>query len=449
MARAAVLHAVGDKELDLRDDVSTIDPGPDQVKVEIKATGVCHSDLSTMTGVLPSAMPTVIGHEGAGVVAEVGDRVTGVRPGDHVVVNWTPDCGECAECLRGEPYLCMTHLARSFSEPGFTLGDGSPAFGMAGTGTWAEEIVLPRRGVIKIAEDIPFEYAALLGCGIPTGVGAVVNTAKVTPGSKVAVVGAGGVGLSVIQGARIAGASTILAIDPNEAKHPIAEQFGATHTATLDDLDATKGLLTGGAGFDYTFEVVGKSAAITTAWNATRRGGDVIVVGARRRRRLEPDGVRPAVRRQEPEAVPVRRLRPQARHPPVRRPLARRETRHRKPHHPPDRLRRPQRRRPSPHRRRSNPPSSGVRLTPKTAACRPVTAPIRDGAPHVPGRVSSLSVRVGRRVVMERGWCTVCGGSRSRSRRRSRSPFFRPPRRRPRPGSSGFTTFRARRTSRP
>ncbi|MFG2015346.1 alcohol dehydrogenase catalytic domain-containing protein [Actinomadura geliboluensis] len=280
MARAAVLHAVGDKELDLRDDVSTIDPGPDQVKVKIKATGVCHSDLSTMSGVLPSALPTVIGHEGAGIVAEVGDRVTGVRPGDHVVVNWTPDCGECAECLRGEPYLCMTYLAQSFSEPAFRLGDGSPAFGMAGTGTWAEEIVLPRRGVIKVAEDIPFEYAALLGCGIPTGVGAVFNTAKVAPGSTVAVVGAGGVGLSVIQGAKIAGASAILAIDPNEAKHPVAERFGATHTATLDGLDEAKGLLTGGAGFDYVFEVVGKSAAITTAWNATRRGGDVIVVGA-------------------------------------------------------------------------------------------------------------------------------------------------------------------------
>lgn len=280
MARAAVLHQVGDKELDLRDDVTTVDPGPDQVKVQIKATGVCHSDLSTMTGVLPSVPPTVIGHEGSGVVVEAGEHVTHVRPGDHVVINWTPDCGACPECLRGEPYLCMTFIAQAFSDPAFRLGDGTPAFGMAGVGTWAEEVVVPRQGVIKIAEDVPFEYAALLGCGIPTGVGAVVNTAKVEPGSKVAVVGAGGVGLSVIQGARIAGASTILAIDPNEAKHPIAKRFGATHTATLDGLDETKGLLTGGAGFDYTFEVVGKSAAITTAWNATRRGGDVIVVGA-------------------------------------------------------------------------------------------------------------------------------------------------------------------------
>ncbi|GAA1537897.1 zinc-dependent alcohol dehydrogenase family protein [Actinomadura kijaniata] len=280
MARAAVLHAVGDTELDLRDDVTAVDPGPDQVKVKIKATGVCHSDLSTMSGVLPSVPPAVIGHEGAGVVAEVGDRVPGVQVGDHVVINWTPDCGTCPECLRGEPYLCMGFIGAAFSDPRFRIGGDTPAFGMAGVGTWAEEVTLPYQGVIKVAEDVPFEYAALLGCGIPTGVGAAVNTAKVRPGSKVAVVGAGGVGLSVIQGARIAGAATILAVDPNEAKHPLAKQFGATHTATLDDLEEAKGLLTLGQGFDYVFEVVGKSAAITTAWGITRRGGDVIVVGA-------------------------------------------------------------------------------------------------------------------------------------------------------------------------
>ncbi|WP_019633184.1 Zn-dependent alcohol dehydrogenase [Actinomadura atramentaria] len=280
MARAAVLHAVGDEHLDLRDDVTVVDPGPDQVKVRIRATGVCHSDLSTMTGVLPSVPPTVMGHEGAGVVTAVGSHVTGVAEGDHVVVNWTPDCGTCPDCLRGQPYLCMTHLAAAFTEPAFRLGDGTPAFGMAGVGTWAEEIVLPRQGVIPVAADVPFEYAALLGCGIPTGVGAAINTARVEPGSTVAVVGAGGVGLSVIQGARIAGASTILAIDPNEAKHPLAKRFGATHTATLADADEAKNLLTNGVGFDYAFEVVGRSAAIRTAWDATRRGGDVIVVGA-------------------------------------------------------------------------------------------------------------------------------------------------------------------------
>jgi S-(hydroxymethyl)glutathione dehydrogenase / alcohol dehydrogenase len=277
--RAAVLRQVGDEELDLRDDATTTDPGPDQVKVKVKATGVCHSDLSVLSGVLPMPTPCVLGHEGAGEVVEVGDRVTNVQPGDHVVINWTPDCGTCADCLRGEPYLCMTFLVEAFGDPRFRLGD-EPAFGMVGCGTWADELVVPRQAVIKVADDVPFDYAALLGCGIPTGVGAVFNTAKVRPGSKVAVVGAGGVGLSVIQGARIAGAATILAIDPNEAKHPIAKQFGATHTATLDDLTETNGLLTGGQGFDYVFEVVGKAAAIQTAWQITRRGGDVIVVGA-------------------------------------------------------------------------------------------------------------------------------------------------------------------------
>jgi S-(hydroxymethyl)glutathione dehydrogenase/alcohol dehydrogenase len=279
MARAAVLQQIGDKELDLRDDVTTIDPGPTQVKIKIKATGVCHSDLSSMTGVLPVTPPAVIGHEGSGVVVEVGDHVTNVQIGDHVVVNWSPDCGSCPECLRGQPYLCMAFIGEAFTIPRFLLGDGTPAFGMAGTGTWAEEMVVPHQAAIKVADDVPFEYAALLGCGIPTGVGAVFNTAKITPGSKVAVVGAGGVGLSVIQGAKIAGASTILAIDPNEAKHEIAKRFGATHTATLETFAETTGLLTGG-GFDYVFEVVGKSAAIQTAWQATRRGGDVIVVGA-------------------------------------------------------------------------------------------------------------------------------------------------------------------------
>ncbi|WP_131742440.1 alcohol dehydrogenase catalytic domain-containing protein [Actinomadura roseirufa] len=280
MARAAVLHTVGDTDLDLRDDVVTAAPGPGQVKVTIKATGVCHSDLSTMAGVLPAVPPAVLGHEGAGVVAEVGERVTGLRPGDHVVINWTPDCGACGACLRGEPYLCTTHLARSFREPNFALGDGTPAFGMAGTGTWAEQVVVPERGAVKVAEDVPFEYAALLGCGLPTGVGAVVNTARVRPGTSVAVIGAGGVGLAVVQGARIAGAATILAVDPNQARHAAAKTLGATHTATPAGLAEAKAVLTGGAGFDYAFEVVGRSSAITTAWDAARRGGDVVVVGA-------------------------------------------------------------------------------------------------------------------------------------------------------------------------
>ncbi|HEX2315998.1 MAG TPA: alcohol dehydrogenase catalytic domain-containing protein [Thermomonospora sp.] len=280
MARAAVLHSVGDRDLDLRDDVTPVDPGPDDVRVRIRATGVCHSDLSAMTGVLPTAVPAVLGHEGAGEVVEVGERVTGLRPGDHVVVNWTPNCGTCADCERGEPYLCTVFLGRAFGQARFRRGGADPAvYALAGCGTWAEEVTLPRQGVIKVADDVPFEYAALLGCGLPTGLGAVFNTARVRPGASVAVVGAGGVGLSVIQGARIAGAATILAVDPNPAKHPLAERFGATHTATPDEADAVKGLLTSGTGFDHAFEVVGRSAAIATAYGLARRGGEVVVVG--------------------------------------------------------------------------------------------------------------------------------------------------------------------------
>lgn len=278
--RAAVLHQVGDKELDLRSDVTTVGPDADEVKIAIKATGVCHSDLSVMTGVLPSGTPTVLGHEGAGVVTEVGAHVTNVAVGDHVVVDWRPSCGTCADCVHGEPFLCMTFIGDAFAKPRFAFGDGTPAFGMAGVGTWAEEMVVPAQAAIKIGEDVPFEIAALLGCGIPTGVGAVFNTAKVKPGSTVAVVGAGGVGLAAIQGAKIAGAAAILAVDPLESKHDVAKEFGATHTATPDTAGDTKNLLTMGRGFDYVFEVVGRSTTITAAWQLARMGGDVIVVGA-------------------------------------------------------------------------------------------------------------------------------------------------------------------------
>src|SRR5260370_29912444 len=157
MARAAILHQVGDKELDLRDDVTTIATGPDQVKVQIKATGVCHSDLSTLTGVLPTMPPSVIGHEGSGVIAEIGAHVTNVAVGDHVVVNWSPDCGICPECLRGEPYLCMAFIGQAFGEPRFLLGDGTPAFGMAGGRARGGGGVLPVPPALSNPPDRPFQ----------------------------------------------------------------------------------------------------------------------------------------------------------------------------------------------------------------------------------------------------------------------------------------------------
>ncbi len=278
--RAAVIHGSGVKEVELRDDATTVGPDPGEVKVRIKATGVCHSDLSVLSGTIGNKYPAVLGHEASGEVIEVGERVTAVSAGDRVVVCWTPACGLCPDCVAGRPFLCVTYLIQGFTKPRFRLGDGTPAFGMAGCGTWAEEMVVPWEACVQVADDVPYEYAALLGCGISTGVGAVINTARVRPGSAVAVVGCGGVGLSVIQGARAAGAATILAVDPLESKHEIAKAFGATHTATPEHAAETRKLITGGQGFDYAFEVVGRSATIRAAWDLTRRGGDVIVVGA-------------------------------------------------------------------------------------------------------------------------------------------------------------------------
>ncbi|MEU0518480.1 Zn-dependent alcohol dehydrogenase [Streptosporangium sp. NPDC006007] len=278
--RGALLHAVGDDKLDIRDDLTLTPVGPADVRVRIRATGVCHSDLSVIDGVLPMPLPIIPGHEGAGEVVEVGGHVTSVQPGDHVIVNWTPACGTCRNCLVNQPFLCMTYMMDSFVNARFRYGGDTPAFGMAGCGTWCEEIVVPWQGAIKVDPEVPFEAAALIGCGITTGVGAALNTARVRPGSTVAVVGSGGIGLSVIQGARISGATTILAIDPLESKHELARKVGATHAVTPDELMDAVGTLTGGQGFDYGFEAVGKSAAIMTAWRATRRGGDVIVVGA-------------------------------------------------------------------------------------------------------------------------------------------------------------------------
>ncbi|GHE44214.1 alcohol dehydrogenase [Streptosporangium violaceochromogenes] len=278
--RGALLHAVGDDKLDIRDDLTPVPVGPGDVRVKIRATGVCHSDLSAISGVLPMPLPVVPGHEGAGVVVEAGDQVTTLQPGDHVIISWTPACGACPDCLAGQPFLCSAHMTNSFVTPRFHYDGGTPAFAMAGCGTWSEEIVVPWQGAIKVDPEVPFEAAALIGCGVTTGVGAVLNTARVRPGSTVAVVGCGGIGLSVIQGARLSGATTILAIDPLESKHAPALKVGATHAVTPGGLADALGTLTGGRGFDHGFEAVGKSAAIMTAWKATRRGGDVIVVGA-------------------------------------------------------------------------------------------------------------------------------------------------------------------------
>jgi S-(hydroxymethyl)glutathione dehydrogenase/alcohol dehydrogenase len=277
--RAAVLHNTGDDKLEVRDDLSLVEPGPGQVKVKVEATGVCHSDVSAMSGVIPQPAPFVPGHEGAGVVTEVGPDVTTVAEGDHVIVAWSPPCGNCNYCLRyKQPNLCINIQFAVAGQANFRLGD-APLFGMAGNGTFAEEVILPYQGVVKIADDVPFEIASLVGCGVMTGVGAALNTAKVSAGSSVLVIGCGGVGISAIQGARIAGAAEIVAVDLVDHKLDDAKRFGATQAVKPDDLDGVKGSLTGGDGFDYAFEAIGLPQTMRTAFDATRRGGTTCVIG--------------------------------------------------------------------------------------------------------------------------------------------------------------------------
>ncbi|MBP2473052.1 S-(hydroxymethyl)glutathione dehydrogenase/alcohol dehydrogenase [Crossiella equi] len=275
-----MLNQVGDTRFELCADLTTVPLDPTEVRVAMRASGICHSDLHAMDGTLPALFPAVMGHEGAGEVVAVGAAVTDLAVGDHVVLTFVPPCLRCEFCLRGESHLCAVHTLAAFTRPRFRRGD-SALFGFAGCGTFAEELVVPAAGAVKVPADVPFEIAGLIGCGVLTGVGAVLNTARVVPGSTVVVIGCGGVGVSVLQGARLSGATTIIAVDPVRAKHEAARAFGATHTATPEELPDLLAGLTGG-GVDYAFEVVGLPATIRSAWDSARRGGTVVVVGAGR-----------------------------------------------------------------------------------------------------------------------------------------------------------------------
>ena len=276
--RAAVLLNTGDEKLEIVDDLEVLPPGPGEVTVKIEATGVCHSDLHAMNGSLPQPAPFVPGHEGAGIVSEVGEGVTGLAVGDHVIVAWSPPCGKCNNCVeRKSPHLCVMIQFAIAGTPKFTR-NGEPVFGMAGTGTFAEYLTLPQEAAIKIDDDIPFEIASLIGCGVSTGVGAAINTAKVKPGSSVVVFGCGGVGISAIQGAHVAGAAIIVAVDLVDAKLETAKTFGATHACKPDDLAALQAELTGD-GFDYAFEAIGLPTTMRAAFDAVRRGGTACIIG--------------------------------------------------------------------------------------------------------------------------------------------------------------------------
>jgi S-(hydroxymethyl)glutathione dehydrogenase/alcohol dehydrogenase len=273
---AAVLGEVGGA-LELRE-IDLPEPGPGQVRVRMAAAGVCHSDLSLSNGTLKQPTPVVLGHEGAGVVVATGEGVTRAKPGDHVVLNWLPSCGECWFCRQGENYLCERSDAAD--HPYATLADGTPVYPGLGTAAFAEETVVSERAVVPIPPELPLDQAAVLGCAMLTGAGAVFNTAGVLPGQSVAVFGLGGVGLSVLQAARLAGASQIVAVDLNEDKRELAHQHGATDFVPYTDA-APKAVrqLVAGRGVDHAFDCVGRTATIRAAWGSSRRGGAVTVVG--------------------------------------------------------------------------------------------------------------------------------------------------------------------------
>jgi S-(hydroxymethyl)glutathione dehydrogenase / alcohol dehydrogenase len=282
-ARAAVLHEVG-KRLDVTQ-VDVQDPGPSEVLVRMAVGGVCHSDLHVMTGHLIGALPAILGHEGSGVVHAVGAGVTALKPGDQVIPLWRLSCGYCEHCAAGRPALCDEGTQIRMTG---RLLDGTSRFKLngqeikhfAGVSTFSEYSVIPERALLKIPNNFPLEKAALLGCGVITGVGAAFN-APVTPGSSVAVFGTGGVGLNVIQGAAIAGAEKIIAVDLLDNKLAFARSFGATHTVNASSADPVKAIreLTGGKGVELAFEVVGLTKTMRQAYDSLRKRGKAIIVG--------------------------------------------------------------------------------------------------------------------------------------------------------------------------
>ena len=265
-------------------DVDLEGPRQGEVLVKLAASGVCHSDLHYMKGVREHPMPVVLGHEGAGTVEEVGPNVTYARPGDHVVLSFVPTCGRCSYCVNGKHNLCEARYGLRGSLPDGTrrLRKGNQEIHhFNGLSTFGELAVVPEDSLVLVREDAPLDKVALIGCGVPTGVGAAIHTAKVQPGSKVVVIGAGGVGLNVVQGAALAGAETIIAVDIRGPKLEHALQFGATHLvngATEDVAERVRDI-TNGEMADYAFEVIGSVEAINQALHTTRRGGTTVVVG--------------------------------------------------------------------------------------------------------------------------------------------------------------------------
>ena len=288
---AAVLRAMGAARpyadsRPLRLETVTLDPpGPGEVLVAIRAAGLCHSDLSVINGDRPRPMPMALGHEAAGVVEALGPGVDDLAVGDHVVMVFMPSCGHCGPCAGGRPALCEPGAAANgrgeLLAGGRRLhGEGGELNHHLGCSAFAGHAVVSRRSLVRVDADLPFEQAALFGCAVLTGVGAVVNTAQVRAGQSVAVVGLGGVGLSAVLGALASGASPVVAVDPGEDKLALARSLGAVRTVDAADPDAVEQVraLTGG-GADFVFEMAGSARALEAAWRMTRRGGTTVTAG--------------------------------------------------------------------------------------------------------------------------------------------------------------------------
>jgi len=285
--RAAVAFEAG-KPLSI-ETVDLAGPGPDEVLVEIKATGLCHTDAFTLSGSDPEGLfPSILGHEGAGVVLEVGRNVRSVQPGDHVIPLYTPECRECEYCLNPKTNLCQAireTQGQGLMPDGssrFSL-NGEPLFHYMGTSTFANHTVLPEIAVARIHPDAPFDKVCYIGCGVTTGIGAVIWTAKVEPGARVVVFGLGGIGLNVIQGARLAGASQIVGVDINPARRALAEKFGMTDFVNPSEIEGDLvpylvSLTKGGA--DYSFECIGNVQVMRQALECCHKGwGTSVIIG--------------------------------------------------------------------------------------------------------------------------------------------------------------------------
>ena len=283
--KAAVLEKAGEP-LRLLNDVEIADPGPGQVRVAVSHCGICHSDLSMVDGTFPAmTLPMILGHEAAGVVEAVGPGVESHRPGDKVVLTPCPPCGRCYFCVRGEAALCVQAISvqtNAFPDGSTGLSrQGEQVFRGFGVAGFAEQALAPASGAVVVDDDVPLEIACVIGCAVQTGVGAVLNTARVPVGATVLVMGLGGIGLSIVQGARIAGASRIVVSDPVAARREAAAHFGASDAIDpeREDVVARCHELTG-VGVDFAFDAVGRSALITSGIAACRSGGTTVMVGA-------------------------------------------------------------------------------------------------------------------------------------------------------------------------